>query len=152
MDLRRTLAVPYRQHGRERLAEPAFVTALAIERDWFTPDEVRRLLERGLEAGELERDGDHVVPTFEVGEVVVPTGYEPPDDLTTERPTFERMVDTLEADGHDRRRCVAEINELQDSLAVPSDVAAVVYAHERGIDVSAEATRVRRGIEADRRS
>ncbi|MFW6448588.1 MAG: DUF2240 family protein [Halobacteriota archaeon] len=147
MELRRVLAVAFKHHGRGRLEEPAFVTALAIERDWFTPEEVRRLLERGREAGVLERDGDEYVPAFDLGGVTVPSGYEPPGGLLRSRPPFERVLAALETAGHDRRDSVAGINELQARLGTDSDVAAVAYAHGEGLDVAELARDVRRSIE-----
>ncbi|MFP4589872.1 MAG: DUF2240 family protein [Halobacteriales archaeon] len=147
MELRRVLAVAFKHRGRRRLEASGFVTALAIDRDWFTPEEVRRLIERGREAGVIEDDGDGYVPAFDLGEVAIPTGYEPPADLLRSQPPFERVLAALEAAGHDRRDSVAAINELQERLGTDSDAAAVAYAHGEGLDVADLARTVRRSIE-----
>lgn len=149
MELRRVLAVAFKRHGRDRLEPPAFVTALAIERDWFTPEEVRTFLDRACDEGELERDDDRYVAAFDVGGVAVPSGYSPPEDLLAERTAFERVLADLVSAGHDRRESVAGINAVQSRLAVSSDVAAVVYAHGEGLDVAEEAARIRRTLEGD---
>ncbi len=149
MELRQTLAVAYKHHGRDRLGESAFVTALAIERDWFTPDEVRHLLARGREQGALDHETDEYVPAFDVGAVTVPPDFEPEATLVAERSLFERVVDELEAAGSDRRDVVANINTLQADTALSSDGAAVLYAHGQGLDVAEEARMVRESIEGD---
>ncbi len=147
MSLRRVLAAGFKHHGRGRLTETELVSALALDRGWYTPDEVRELIELGVDRGELIADGDVLVPTFEVGEVTIPSGYEPPEGLLDVVPPFERLLGELETEGYDRRESVAGINELQARSHLTSDAAAVIYAHRQGLDISTVATEVRRDLE-----
>lgn len=148
MELRRVLAAAFKHHGREALTETQLVAALALERDWYEPDEVRRLMEQARAAGALTGADDALRPTFDVGEVSIPSGYEPPADLADPASPFERILARLEADGHDRRDSVAAINRLQRAAGLESDAAAVLYAHGEGLDVRTEAQRVRADLEA----
>lgn len=147
MSLRRALAVAFKHHGTHSLSETEVVTALALERGWFTPEEVRGLVDLGVDRNELVADDDRLVPAFDVGEVTIPSGYTPPADLLEVVPPFERILADLEAEGYDRRESVASINELQARLDLTSDAAAVLYAHGLGLAVSDVATEVRRCLE-----
>ncbi|MFW6153120.1 MAG: DUF2240 family protein, partial [Halobacteriota archaeon] len=89
MSLRRALAAAFKHHGSPSLSETELVTALALERGWFTPGEVRRLVDLAVDRNELVADGERLVPTFDVGEVTIPSGYVPPADLLEVVPPFE---------------------------------------------------------------
>lgn len=147
MSLRRVLAAACRHHGQERLTETQLISAISLDRGWFTPDEVRTLIDLGRDRGELIVDGEMYVATFEVADVTIPSGYEPSAELLEVAPPFERLLGRLEAEGLDRRECVAGINELQARLNLTSDAAAVLFAHGQGLDIKDVATEVRRAIE-----
>lgn len=146
MSLRRVLAAGFKHHGREHLSETELVAALALDRGWFAPEEVRQLIERGLEAGHLERDDETLSPTYDIGTITIPSGYEPPADLINPPAPFERIIDRLESLGFDKREAVADINRLQTELCLTSDTAALLYAHGEGIDITVEATQLSRKL------
>lgn len=138
MSLRTTVAAPFRSRGRDRLPESEFVVALSLDRDWFSPDQAKRLVDVGVGEGLLARTEGEIEPTFDPDDVPVPDGFVPDEGLLRERSTFERVLDRVVDDGVDKRDAVAAINRLQADLAITVDAAAVVYAHGRGIDVEAE--------------
>jgi len=45
MSLRVAVAAPFKQKGRTRIAEQAFVVSLSLDRDWMSPDQAKRLLD-----------------------------------------------------------------------------------------------------------
>lgn len=147
MSVERVLAAAFKHHGRDVLDETEIVGAIALDRGWFTPDEVRQLIDRGEDEGHLQRGTRGLQPTFDVGAIAIPSEYEPDASVLRSIPIFERILDQLEDVHPDRRESVAGINELQADLGVSSDVAAVAYAHGQGLDVRSEANRVRRTIE-----
>lgn len=142
MSRRRVLAAGFKHHGSETLSETELVAAIALERGWYAPDEVRRLIDSALAAGELEGDAQGLNPTFDIGEITIPSGYEPPADLTEEATPFEQVISRLESAGFDKRDAVASINRLQTNTGLTSDAAALVYAHSEGIDVRSDAERI----------
>lgn len=147
MSLRRVVAAAFKQHGRPTLTRSEIVAAVAIDRGWFAPGEVRRLIDLAEEAGEVTVDGNTVRPTFDVGAVTIPAGYEPPDDLLATPRPFERVIEKLERAGYGRRESVASINRLQADLGLRSDAAAAMFAHRNGVDIHDEARRIRRAAE-----
>lgn len=136
MSLRVATAAPFVQHGTDRLEESEFVVALSLDRDWFSPDQATRLIDRATEEGLLQRQDDHLVATFAPSEVSVPEDFVPAEDVLTERSAFERVLEGLVADGMAKHEAVGAINALQQDLGVTIEAAAVVYAHRSGIDVS----------------
>lgn len=136
MSLEVAVAVPFKQRGTDRLGEGEFVVALSLDRDWFSPDQAKRLIDVAAGRGLVAREDGDVVASFDPAAVSVPEEYEPDQSVLREQSAFERMLDALVAAGHDKQEAVAGVNELQRELAVSVEAAAAVYAKRRGVDVS----------------
>jgi hypothetical protein len=135
MSLDVAVAVPFKQRGTSRMGEGEFVVALSLDRDWFSPDQAKRLIDVAAGRGLLTREDDAVVAAFDPADVAVPEDYEPDQSVLREQSTFERMLDALVAAGHDKQSAVAEVNDLQRRLGVSVEAAAALYAKRRGVDV-----------------
>ncbi|QFU83926.1 DUF2240 family protein [Natronorubrum aibiense] len=136
MSLRVAVAAPFIQNGTQRLQENEFVVALSLDRDWFSPDQSKRLIDIATQDGLLERVDGGLEATFDTAAVTVPEEFVPDEDLLQQRSAFERVLDTLVADGVEKHEAVGAINTLQQELGVTIEAAAVVYARRQGIDVS----------------
>jgi hypothetical protein len=135
MSLEVAVAVPFKQRGTTRLGEGEFVVALSLDRNWFSPDQAKRLIDVAAGRGLLARDDGEVVAQFDPPDVTVPDEYEPDESLLREQSTFERILDALVAAGHDKRDAVAAINERQRRLGISVEAAAALYARRQGVDV-----------------
>ncbi len=135
MSLRTAVAAPFREEGGTEMGESAFVVALSLDRDWFSPDQAKRLVDVAASEGLLERGDGTLKARFDPGETAVPEGFEPDESILRERSTFERVLGALVDAGEDKQNAVAGINGLQSELAVTVEAAAVLYAHRRGLDV-----------------
>ncbi|MFB6160942.1 MAG: DUF2240 family protein [Haloferacaceae archaeon] len=151
MSLEVAVAVPFRQAGTDRVGEGEFVVALSLERDWFSPDQAKRLVDVAAGRGLLAREDGDLVAQFDPGEVSVPDGFEPDESVLREQSTFERVLDALVADGADKQTAVAAINERQRDLGVSLEAAAVLHARREGIEVGEAAERVRAELSASER-
>jgi hypothetical protein len=143
MSLKRAVAAPFREEGASEMGESAFVVALSLDRDWFSPDQAKRLVDVAASEGLLERGDGQVRAAFDPGEVDVPEGFEPGESILQARSTFERVLDELVEAGHEKQEAVAAVNGLQSELAVTVEAAAVLYAHRQGIDVQEHAEAAR---------
>ena len=141
MSLRSAVAAPFVGRGEATLAESEFVVALSLDRDWFSPDQATRLADVAVGEGLLDRTDDGLVPTFDPDSVTIPEEFVPSEELLQQRSTFEQVLDTVVAEGVEKREAVAAINRLQGSLGVTVEAAAVLYARRRGVDVSNAAER-----------
>lgn len=135
MSLEVAVAVPFKQRGTTRLGEGEFVVALSLDRNWFSPDQAKRLIDVAAGRGLLERADGEVVARFDPPSVTVPAEYEPDESILREQSTFERILDALVAAGHDKREAVAAINERQRRLGISVEAAAALYARRQGVDV-----------------
>lgn len=143
MSLRTAVAAPFRMRGSDRMGESEFVVALSLDRDWFSPDQAKRLVDVAASEGLVERDGDELVLGFSQDEISIPEDFEPDDDVIRKRSTFERVLDAIVETGTEKQDAVAAINRLQSDLGVTLEAAAVVYARRHGIDVTDFAANVR---------
>ena len=146
MSLRTAVAVPFRSAGTDRLGEGEFVVALSLDRDWFSPDQAKRLMDAAEGRGLVDREDGQLHASFDPGAVSVPEAFEPDEAILTEQSTFERVVDQLVADGMEKREAVAAANERQRTAAVTLEAAAVLVARERGLDVDGAAADARRDL------
>jgi hypothetical protein len=149
MTLRRAVAAPFAQRGKDRLAESAFVVAVSLDRDWFSPDQATGLVDVAVSEGLLEREADDLVTTFDPASVTVPPDFEPDEAVIQRRSTFEQVLDRCLDAGVEKQTVVAEINALQAELGVTVEAAAVVYATRQGIDVADVAERAREDLRAE---
>ena len=141
MSLRTAVAAPFRQQGTTAMGESEFVVALSLDRDWFTPDQAKRLLDVAASEGLVARDAGEVEVEFDPDGVDVPEGFVPDESILQQRSTFERILDALVEAGTEKQAAVAEINSLQADLGVTVEAAAVVYAKREGLDVTDTAER-----------
>jgi hypothetical protein len=146
MSLRVAVAAPFKRAGRDRLAEQAFVVDLAVERNWVSPDQAKRLVELGTGRGLLEAAGDDVRVTFDVTEVTIPEDFTPDERLFQRRSPVEVVIEALVEAGTERRDAVASINGLQQDLRVTAGTAAVLRAREADLDVPEAETEVEREL------
>ena len=122
------------------MSESEYVVALSLDRDWFSPDQAKRLVDVATSQGLLTREDGDLVAEFDPGDVAVPEEFVPDESLLREQSTFEKVLDQVVSAGTDKQTAVAEINELQQELGVTVEAAAVVYARRRDLDVHDEAT------------
>ena len=143
MSLRRAVAAPFRQRGVERMNESEFVVALSLDRDWFSPDQAKRLVDVATGEGLLDRSDDDIVASFDVGTVEIPEEFVPDESVIQERSVFEQVLDSVVDTGVDKQDAVADINRLQTELGVTIEAAAVLYARRNGVDVGSLAANAR---------
>jgi hypothetical protein len=143
MSLRRAVAAPFRYRGVERLSESEYIVALSLDRDWFSPDQAKRLVDVAATEGLLDRIDDDVVVAFDAGAVDIDDEFEPDESILQQRTTFERILDTVVDSGIEKQTAVADINHLQSDVAISVEAAALLYAQKHGLDVSELASRAR---------
>ncbi|MFC7074675.1 DUF2240 family protein [Halovenus rubra] len=146
MSLRRAVAAPFRHRGVTSMSESEFIVALSLDRDWFSPDQAKRLVDVAATEGLIERTDGEVTISFDLHEVEVSENFEPDESILRQRTTFERVLGRVVDNGVDKQTAVADINKLQSELAISVEAAAVLYAQRREVDVSEVAERGRQEV------
>ncbi|GAB3698490.1 DUF2240 family protein [Halorubrum pallidum] len=143
MSLEAAVAAPFKQRAKARLGEGEFVVALSLDRDWFSPDQAKRLVDVAVGRGLLDADDGELVTRFDPDDVVIPEGFTPDESVLREQSTFETALDAIVSAGVEKQRAVAGINERQRTLEITIEAAAVLYAKEHGAAVDRLAAAVR---------
>ncbi len=118
------------------MTESEFVVALSLDRDWFSPDQAKRLVTVAAGEGVLERHDDEIELTIDQSTVDVPDAFEPDESILKQRTTFEQILGSIVDSGIEKQTAVAEINRLQTELSITIEAAAVLYGRQNGLDVS----------------
>jgi hypothetical protein len=116
---------------------------MSLDRNWFSPDQAKTLVDVATSEGLLRREDDALVVTFDAAGTEIPDGFRPGEEILQSRSTFERVLDTVVDGGVEKQTAVAGINALQAELGLTLDAAAVVYARSEGVAVGDIATEVR---------
>ncbi|MXR41302.1 DUF2240 family protein [Halobaculum sp. WSA2] len=143
MTLEAAVAAPFHGAGTDRMGEGEFVVALSLDRDWFSPDQAKRLVDIATGRGLLTEEGGDLVAEFDPAEVHVPPDFVPDESILREQSTFEKAIDAIVADGMEKREAVAAANRRQREVGVTLETAAVLVARERGVDAEAVADAAR---------
>ena len=138
MSLQRVIAAPFKQSGSQTLTEQELVVGLSLHRDWFSPDQAKRVVKRAEEEGLLTVHDSGLEPSFILGDVNVPRNFSPDESILTTASPFERMLEQVVASGDEKREAVAAINRLQRDLDITIEAAAAIYASSKGLDVRDE--------------
>jgi len=149
MSLHRAVAAPFQQRGVKRMTESEFVVALSLDRDWFSPDQAKRLVDVAASEGLLNRADDEVTIAFDSMSVTVDDGFEPDESVLQQRTTFERLLDVIVDSGIEKQTAVAEINRLQADLAISVEAAAALYGRRNGVDVTDLTERAREELPSE---
>jgi hypothetical protein len=147
MSLQIAVAVPFRQQGARSLGEGEFVVALSLDREWFSPDQAKRLVDVAVGRGLLSNEDGDLTPAFDVDAIEIPEGFTPDTDILREQSTFEQLLDLMVTNGLSKQAAVAETNETQRRLGITLESAAVVVARRNGVDCSGVAETVRAELE-----
>ncbi|MDR5672484.1 putative HTH domain, homologous to N-terminal domain of RPA1 protein family [Halalkaliarchaeum sp. AArc-CO] len=151
MSLEIAVAVPFRQEGTDRLGEGEFVVALSLDRDWFSPDQAKRLVDIAQGRGLLAEEEGALRARFDPADVEVPEGFVPDESILREQSTFERVLESLVDAGVEKRDAVAAINDRQRRLGVANEAAAILVAREHGIQLDGIAERARSDLVGEER-
>lgn len=149
MTLEAAVAAPFRGAGTDRMGEGEFVVALSLDRDWYSPDQAKRLVDIATGRGLLAEDDGDLITQFDPAEVHVPADYVPDESILREQSTFEKAIDAVVADGMEKRDAVAAANRRQREAGVTLEAAAVLVARERGVDADSVADAARDELAAD---
>lgn len=79
--LESALALLFRRYRDPPVSEDDLVKGMSLTLTWTKPSSATHLLARGVHEGLLERGEDGYTPLFDPGDVDVPFGFDPPNEL-----------------------------------------------------------------------
>ena len=137
VNLKITLAAPFRHMRKEQLRKREFIFFLAIDRKWMNKDQAQELLSRAVRKGLLIQKGDLIHPTFDLSAITIPLGFKPSPEMLNEQDAVEALLERIAgAKGVEMEPLVAEMNSLiHDRFDghLRAEAAAVILAQQYGV-------------------
>ncbi|MCD6462062.1 MAG: DUF2240 family protein [Thermoplasmata archaeon] len=116
-----------------------------IKQGWFSAEEARRIVDKAVELGLLAEEGDgELRMTFSLPSEMDPF-FSPSDDLPDrlegvsveppEADVVKMVVERMREAGVDTRKALGEINAVQKRCGLDTEVVALAYAKNLGVEV-----------------
>jgi len=132
------IAFLFQRSGKEKVNDNDIYMALSYELGWFTPAQSKDFIKYCLDKGLLRREENLYVPDFEYAGMEIPLGFRVDGgELEIHQESRKGgvtspIIEELEKKGVGRD----EIKKLAEQEGIIPEVAVLVAARERGIDVS----------------
>lgn len=139
----RTVVAVLRRRNGERVGKVEFQQLLSFDLRWFAPADAKSVLSHAIKTGLLAEEDEQVRATFPTAAVEVPLSFRPGLEILDERPVvpkaaertlLARLIEAVEGAGGSERE--VEDERLRRGGLVTKEVAAVLVAKRRGVDVS----------------
>lgn len=145
-EMRRVIAFVFRRAGVEEMKKSEFYLDLSMRLRWCNVEDAKRFLGNAVDMGLFEEKGEYVKPSFSVEDVEIPLDFKPSSDVFTfkgeevkrervEKKGVEALVSTL-VESTDFETVSFEIKKLVEEKQVVDEVATLLFAHKKGLDVS----------------
>jgi hypothetical protein len=130
---------------KTELTESDFKKSLAYDRQWLSPDHVKKFLDICLEIRLLQKENDNYVPTFSLKDIQVTLDTKISDvDIdeykapTPQKDLFIEILEFIEQKASmQRNEIVKNVNKIKGKMKfVNIEVAALIYAKELNLDIS----------------
>ena len=140
-ELTQTIALVFKQLGKKSVSRKDLELEISMKHHWFSPGNAHVLVDNALAANILvARDDGLLQPGFDTASIEIPVFFKPSETILkppTPTPLFIRIVETIAREtGTDKRAVISRINQLNDEKGLMIEVAALVYAYSRDIDIS----------------
>jgi hypothetical protein len=135
-DLAYTVSMPFKRKGKDALKESEFVLALAIDLNWFNPEQAKNILNRAEKEGLLKKEGELIRPSFDLASLEIPSGFKPQMNVFEKKPLFDRVIERIVlGTGLEKRKVISLINKKHEDLSklVEIEVSAILVAMELGM-------------------
>lgn len=137
-DLKILFAFLFNKKG-DKLKEEDVFNILSFEMGWVTPKEGKKIIEKGLERNYIKIEDNMIKANFDYREVEIPLGFKFDENKIQEYEgdIFSRIVRRIEKNLNiGSKKILEEIEELSKEMEVYPEVAAILYAKKKGIEVN----------------
>ena len=152
----------FRTVGKDVTTADEFVMTSSLELKWMSPSDAKLLLKALIGKGILEKKGDYVRPSSDLGAVDLPLAYKPSPELikslhsaTSPAPQpkkenapdlFHILMDVAKRNGIETKDFVPVCSKIQKRLGVDIAAAALIVLRDKGVDISRYVSQVYDGI------
>ncbi|MDG6229348.1 MAG: DUF2240 family protein [Candidatus Thermoplasmatota archaeon] len=138
----------FKRSGKDRLKESELYLILSMDLKWCSPKNAKEFIAHLIAKDLLQKEGDSVVPAFDVQDVVIPLGFHPQKEdferIDSETLTdsfsnsaFEHCIERLQKERPIAKANIEkEIGEIMKEKQVHAEAAIVLFAGIHNVDVS----------------
>lgn len=137
-DLKILFAFLFNKKG-DKIKEEDVFNVLSFEMGWMTPKECKKIIEKGLEKNYIKIEENLIKPDFDYREVEIPLGFKFDESKAKEyeKDIISRIVSIIEKSLNiGSKKIIEEIEELGKNMEIYPEVAAILYAKRKGIEIS----------------
>jgi hypothetical protein len=134
MEAKIIIAFLFKRSGREKLKESEIYLPLSLELGWFSTKESIAFVRHAIEHNLLKKEGEFLVPNFDVKEIKIPVGFFPSKvfELRVVDEVLKRIINKTK---YKKQDILNRINEIESEKKVVKEVASLLYAVECNVDV-----------------
>ena len=136
------VAFLFQRSGKKVMRDSAIYAALSYELGWLTPAQSMVLIKECLDKGLLKEVEGGYTPAFEYESIEIPLGFkingsefEVPHEKG-EKELLPSIISEIEGRGMKRESAEKEIRRISEKERVIPEVAALILAREKGIEIS----------------
>jgi hypothetical protein len=136
-DLKILFAFLFNKKG-DKLKEEDVFNILSFEMGWMTPKEGKKIIEKGLEKNYIKIEENIIKPNFDYKEVEIPLGFKFDENKIQEYEgdIFSRVIHKIEKNlDIGSKKIIEEIEDLSRNMDIYPEVAAILYAKKKGIEI-----------------
>lgn len=139
------IAFLFKRSGKEQLSYSDLYLTLAMDLNWFTPDDAKAFVDNALKQKLLTRKDKLIEPNFNVAEIAVPVGFRPTKKISEKKEkkihekqnVLEMIVKRIEEKTNLNDEAVLKkIKEVEKERNVTREVAALLVGKENDVDLN----------------
>ncbi len=137
-EIKKLIAFVFQRAGKESMKEKDFYMTLAFQLGWLTPGEGLKIIEHAIEQNLLIKKGDEITPAFDFREEDIPLGFkfDSKSLQEMEKELLPRILGKIMREKKIGEKGLKnEIEKKAEKLGVYAEIAAMVVAKEKGVDV-----------------
>lgn len=135
----------FKRSGKQKLKENDIYLSLSMDLNWFTPNTAKDFVKNALQKNLLVEKNGFIEPGFDLKSINIPTGFFPSGknsfeiEVKTKKDAdfFDNIIEfIIEKTGQKRENVLDEIVRISVEKNIQQEVAALLYAKGKNIDLS----------------
>lgn len=138
--IKNSVTLLYKKKGTDVISRKDLELIITMDFRWFNPSDANKLIDLAVAAGLLLEQKNGLKTNFDWRDRNVPIGFKPTPEIfeaVAHRSCFSAIVDSIEnKTKQNRPDIVADINGKQEELNIAIEIAGLLIARSRGVDIT----------------
>ncbi|PTD94108.1 hypothetical protein C9439_04280 [archaeon SCG-AAA382B04] len=142
-ELKKVISTPFERKGKDKMGRRAFVFALALDLNWFSLEEAKKVLEVSKKKDLLSEEGEKVFPNFSMENVDVSLSFQPNGDFLgkikkQKDSIMSQIIERIQKEEDlTKKNIISRANEIQSQMEkmIDTEIALMIFAKDLGVKV-----------------